>query len=240
MSEREHGSLDALKVYLVGEPHFDKALKRVCETLNVDHAVYHQASQMSAGMAIPFVRVTYSADWIRRYMLQNYIETDPVLNLGLTARKPFFWSDLKREMVEKRSFFEEARAYGVGNCGYTYPIQDKAGRRALFTVNAEGDPEAFRERFEAIADEFAEISMIFHAKALAELGFDADITPLSPREIECLTWMARGKDAAGAAEILSISQHTVRDYLKSARAKLGCSTIAQAVFEATRLNLIKP
>lgn len=240
MSEREKGSLDALKEYLVGEHEFDKALKKVCEVLDVDHAVYHQASQMSVGMAIPFVRATYSADWIRRYMLQNYIATDPVLNLGLSGRKPFFWSDLRQEMAEQRSFFEEARAYGVGNCGYTFPIADKAGRRALFTVNAEADPDAFRDRFAAIAADFAEISMIFHGKALAELGIDVEFPPLSPREIECLVWMARGKDAAGVAEILSISQHTVRDYLKSARAKLGCSTIAQAVFEATRLNLIRP
>ena len=75
-------------------------------------------------------------------------------------------------------------------------------------------------------------------KALLHLHSEDRRPPLSPREIECLSWTAQGKDASTISEILEISEHTVRDYLKSAKYKLSCGTIAQAVFEATKLRLI--
>ena len=38
--------------------------------------------------------------------------------------------------------------------------------------------------------------------------------------------------------ILGISEHTVRDYCKSAKYKFGCATIIQAVHEATKQRLL--
>ena len=81
---------------------------------------------------------------------------------------------------------------------------------------------------------------MFHRRALVELYKGENIPSLSPRELECLSWTTQGKDANTIAAILEISEYTVRDYLKSARQKLGCATIAQAVYQATRLRLINP
>jgi DNA-binding CsgD family transcriptional regulator len=56
--------------------------------------------------------------------------------------------------------------------------------------------------------------------------------------VECLRWVARGKDATEIAAILNISPHTTRDYLKSAHYKLDCVSSAQAVTKAIRLGLL--
>lgn len=195
---------------------------------------------MNPNLEFPFVRATYGGEWIRRYVLKNYIDLDPVLERGLGASEPFYWADVPRETRPVQEFFADAMAHGVGNCGYTVPIADKNGRRAMFTVNDEWDAADFAAKLAPAERSLRDVALVLHRKALIEAGVDDDPPALSPREIECLIWTARGKDANTVAEILDISEHTVRDYLKSAKSKLGCSTIAQAVFEATRLNLIRP
>lgn len=61
---------------------------------------------------------------------------------------------------------------------------------------------------------------------------------LLPREIECLHWIAKGKKAVEIAIILSIELHTVQYYLRNMRLKLGCCTVAQAVYVGIKSGLI--
>ena len=69
--------------------------------------------------------------------------------------------------------------------------------------------------------------------------FGEDRPHLLPmRELECLRWIARGKDLSEIAIILNISPHTARYYLKSARFKLDCVTSAQAVSKAVTSGLL--
>ena len=63
---------------------------------------------------------------------------------------------------------------------------------------------------------------------------------LNPREIETLTWAARGKTSGEIATILGLAARTVDFHLDNARAKLGVSTRIQAVVEATRGKIIDP
>jgi DNA-binding CsgD family transcriptional regulator len=51
-------------------------------------------------------------------------------------------------------------------------------------------------------------------------------------------WTAKGKAHTDIAVILGLSEHTIRGYLKDARMKLDCVTLAQAVSKASALGLI--
>jgi DNA-binding CsgD family transcriptional regulator len=64
------------------------------------------------------------------------------------------------------------------------------------------------------------------------------IPHLTARELDCLRWIALGKDTTEIAVLLNISSHTARDHLKSVRQKLGCTTTAQAVTKAVCLGLL--
>ncbi|MGY8639162.1 helix-turn-helix transcriptional regulator [Bradyrhizobium sp. 14AA] len=72
------------------------------------------------------------------------------------------------------------------------------------------------------------LAMFFHAHAKGMLEADCTVggVPLSPRELECLEWSARGKSAWEIGKILGISPGFHRD---NARAKLGVRTVRQAV-----------
>lgn len=238
MKEKTAERFDELLLRVVDEPDIEQALRVSCGALGVDHMVYHLAHNISLPIDSPFVRTTYSPEWIARYLLNNYVEDDPVVQRGFQSSLPFHWSDLKIETPVQQTIFMEALAHGVGQLGYSIPITDKAGRRALFSLNHSGDPVAWMRLIDQNAALLAELGQILHRKALLHLHAEDRRPPLSPRELECLNWTAQGKDASTIAEILEISDHTVRDYLKSAKYKLGCGTIAQAVYEATRLRLI--
>jgi DNA-binding response OmpR family regulator len=63
---------------------------------------------------------------------------------------------------------------------------------------------------------------------------------LNDREIETLTWAARGKTSAEIAQMLSLSKRTVDFHIDNARTKLGVSTRIQAAVKAATGGLIEP
>jgi len=62
---------------------------------------------------------------------------------------------------------------------------------------------------------------------------------LTDREIETLTWVARGKTSSEIAEILGLTKRTVDFHSDSARAKLGVATRTEAAIKAMTGRLIK-
>lgn len=63
---------------------------------------------------------------------------------------------------------------------------------------------------------------------------------LRQRELETLTWAARGKTSAEIATILGLTKRTVDFHIDKARGKLGVATRTQAVMKATTGRLIIP
>lgn len=66
----------------------------------------------------------------------------------------------------------------------------------------------------------------------------APIPHPTSRELECLTWAARGKTAWETGRILSISESAVKKHLGSAAAKLGACTGGHAIALALSRALI--
>jgi DNA-binding response OmpR family regulator len=62
---------------------------------------------------------------------------------------------------------------------------------------------------------------------------------LGAREIETLTWAARGKTFAEIGQILGLSRRTVEFHLDNARRKLGVPTRTQALIKAAVGQLIE-
>ena len=65
-------------------------------------------------------------------------------------------------------------------------------------------------------------------------------TTLGKREVETLTWAARGKTSAEIAQILGLSKRTVDFHIDNARSKLGVATRIQAAIKAATAQLIEP
>lgn len=63
---------------------------------------------------------------------------------------------------------------------------------------------------------------------------------LNEREVEVLTWSARGKTSTEIGQILGLTKRTVDFHIDNAREKLGASTRTEAAIKAATGRLIEP
>jgi DNA-binding NarL/FixJ family response regulator len=63
---------------------------------------------------------------------------------------------------------------------------------------------------------------------------------LNDREVEVLTWVARGKTSMEIAQILGLTKRTIDFHTDNARTKLGAATRTEAVIKAANARLIEP
>jgi DNA-binding NarL/FixJ family response regulator len=75
---------------------------------------------------------------------------------------------------------------------------------------------------------------------VARSGLWPKTVDLNDREIEILTWIARGKTSADIAQILGLSKRTIDFHTDNARGKLGAATRTEAAIKAASGRLIEP
>ncbi len=218
-------------------PDVEAAILGIRDTLAVDHLVYH-SSRVGLSPAIePYIRLTYPAAWVKRYLQMGYVNVDPVLREGFLRTLPFDWSELTVSSAAEAKMLGDALAHGVGPHGLSIPVRNKRGHRALFSVSSSGPVEQWNRFRTNSLSGLIEIGYRLHKRVVEEeLGESAP--HLTPRELECLFWISEGKEASDIAVILNLSTYTVRDYLKSARYKLDSVNSTQAVSVAVKLGLL--
>ncbi|MBM1689096.1 helix-turn-helix transcriptional regulator [Sulfitobacter geojensis] len=218
---------------LVGLQEATEALQ---QNLEVDHIAYHWVD--SAGDQ--YGCGTYSVAWQQRYIDQNYLRIDPVV-IGCFQRfHPVDWKQLDWSSKAVRAFQLEAIEYGLGNQGYSIPVRGPNGQFALFTINHSCDDDAWAIFTQKHRRELILIAHFLNEKALEfEPGRTPDVgQALSPREVDAMTLLAIGYNRAQVADSLSISEHTLRVYIESARFKLGALNTTHAVARALSRGLI--
>jgi DNA-binding CsgD family transcriptional regulator len=202
----------------------------------VNHVVYHWVN--SAGEQ--YGCGTYDDVWVDRYLEKGYLRVDPVIQGCYQKFHPIDWKRLDWSSKAARTFLKDATAHGVGNQGFSVPIRGPNGQYALFTVSHVCSDEEWEDFTRANRRDLILIAHCFNQKALE---FEPDRAPdhgqaLSPRETEAMTMLAIGLSRAQAADKLSISEHTLRVYVESARFKLGALNTTHAVARALSRGLI--
>ena len=118
--------------------------------------------------------------------------------------------------------------------GYCVPVYSVTAQRYVviyFTHRREG-----MRRYAELVLETIEL--------FDELVADGEITLEEPRcalnrcELDCLAWSAQGKSVPEVAQLLSLSEHSIRLYFKAVVTKLNTNTVAEAVYKATHLGLL--
>lgn len=75
---------------------------------------------------------------------------------------------------------------------------------------------------------------------VARTGLWPKTVALNDREVDVLTWAARGKTSAEIAKIMELTKRTVDFHIDNARTKLGAATRTEAVLKAATGRLIDP
>lgn len=181
----------------------------------------------------------YPEEWQRTYLENGYSAIDPIVTKAVRTMAPFSWSpeDGKGRGSKGRRFFAEADTYGIRS-GLTIPIRSSFGRTAMLTMASGRARADFAELGDVGRAITAVASVQMRLNILAARASLAARIVLSPRESACLSWASRGNTMSEIAQILGISERSVRFYLETAREKLGARNVAHAVRLAVEKNLI--
>lgn len=142
----------------------------------------------------------------------------------------------------QRNTLADYRDCGAG--AVTVPVHRPGGKTGYVSWFSHGEAR-LRERHQATWRELLLISQAFiaHADALETAArrsnAKAAADTLSPRELECLSWVAKGKTDEEVGLILERSRETVHFHLGKAMKKLGASNRTHAVAIACSLGLIR-
>ncbi|HDR9173035.1 TPA: LuxR family transcriptional regulator [Burkholderia vietnamiensis] len=171
----------------------------------------------------------YPNNWVQHYLQHDYGLVDPVHRAAFTSSGPYRWGDIADLNHAERHVLVEAGDAGLKN-GLSIPIREVGGSVLLINLSGRSSPinaETSRQLASVISTLFRlELDRFAppHPKVLVEL---------SPRQRECLTWVAQGKTSPDISMILGVSRHTVEYHIAEAMKVLNVnSRIAAAVIAA--------
>ncbi|WP_409432548.1 autoinducer binding domain-containing protein [Litorimonas sp. RW-G-Af-16] len=174
--------------------------------------------------------------FILRYLQKRYIYVDPVIAHLARTNRPYRWRDSYTDLTQEQIIqTEDARAHGL--CfGILLPISTRRGRQAIVSIGRETD-------FDLSAADMFEIEL------LCCVTFDVidrhlgeatvDVPKISVKEHEILDLVAKGKTNWEIGQIMSISEYSVRDYLKSLSDRFETSNRTHTVVRAIQLGLLR-
>jgi DNA-binding CsgD family transcriptional regulator len=193
-----------------------------------------------------FIISNYPKKWLTHYFREKYQQIDPVLNQALPILGAVDWSQItgSDDLTRKQNrLLVEARDAGLTD-GVTFPILTDLGEAVAISLVPDKALIHGRDITSALPIIHL-LSQCFHQKARKVLlgrslqeGTTRRKSLLSPREIEVLTWIARGKTAWEIAQILNISQKSVDFYTDTAKHKLYAMNRTHAVTKAIMLGLV--
>lgn len=211
-------------------------VEQIRDVYGVENVVYHAIDSVGD----QFAALTYDPKWEPRYREQGYVRTDPVVQGALRRFQPLDWKRLDWSDKASREMFAEFFSLGMGNQGYTVPIRGPRGQFAMFSVNDNASDESWAKFTREYARDMLLVSHYLHQTA-SEIVQPEDWAPtreLSPRERDALALLGSGMARGRVAERLTISEHTLRVYIDTARAKLGALNTAHAIALAQKYGLI--
>jgi len=176
---------------------------------------------------------TYPTSWTDHYFAQGYDALDPVFTVAHAREEPFHWgkdvATLEQNKAQKK-LFDEAAAFGIRN-GLTFPLACRSRSFAALTVVADEKPSTFKRRIENPLPLLQFMAIAFHSAVRQKpcITHAVNGVPLTPRELECLQWTARGKNAWEIGCIIGVRPCTVTFHLENAKQKLGVRSLYQAV-----------
>ena len=218
---------------------------KACEMFGFDQFLY--GSRVPTSFVRPQLIIIsgYSDDWWNHYNEQDYFKNDPILEYSTQNILPLQWHTLSDEYLERkisRQIMNECADFGM-QTGLSFPVHTPSGEFAILSFTTEQDPKFSSRDMSYATPHLMTLANYIHEAVMrifrTHPGNDTNIE-LTKREKECLLWAAEGKTSDETAEIIHISESTVRFHLNNAARKLNVHNRRHAIARAICLGLIKP
>lgn len=198
----------------------------------------------NAPQAVPFLHHTYSREW-ETIGSSQLLEDDATVDLLLAGMViPLEWNPsdtalFRSQMTPaQRALWDAEQDIGLIN-GVTIPLSVGTGFSGLgFHHDSTGDNHNFRKDWYRYGKEIIKAA---HAlDDLIRIQNPNSIIKLTPREIDCLSWLSMGYRPAEISFRMKISEKTFEKYVQGAKFKLRARTRDHAVVRAISLKIIEP
>jgi len=185
---------------------------------------------------------TFPDAWVHDYNGQFGSWESPVAIFSRHRTTPFLWQDSATKLNNDKNlsaFLALAKRHNIHD-GVCFPIHGAGSEWGMLNI----------ARSQKVQDDILDSIRILQLYALSvheavkranacHLKENAKQNILSPRECECLNWIAAGKTAWETAKIIGVTESTVSFHVRNTITKLNVNNRAQAVAVAMALSLIK-
>ncbi len=183
------------------------------------------------------------------YKTRQFYRCDPIFQACMETSMPIIWSC---EYEPKFGTFKWGKSGFVTELrntlikmrmphGIAVPIHLPHDGIALVGMVSNATVDEFKRLAPACRDAAMLLAHHFHNHAATLLKahmIPKDEARLTGRELECLTWAAKGKTSQEIADILGLAEITVRFHLSNASRKLAAVNRVQTVAKAISIGLI--
>jgi len=217
----------------------EEALENVASAMHLKHISYVQFAAHSDRRIISTI-VTYPTDWQIRYAQQCYFRIDPVITIGCERVTPFDWDEIKTIDSGAAAFFEDALTFGIGRNGVSVPVRNRAGGFALASFTSDRSKEEWAEFKKENMTILQSVAAIIDSAASFTRKTPPFPATLSKNEKRYLGLFAAKQNVNDIAEEVGVSPGIVKLYLDTARHKLRCLSVTQAISIAIATESISP
>ena len=183
----------------------------------------------------PFVFLSPGTPALDNYIRDGFFANDPVMERARLTNRPFRWREVYSDMdAQQARTVELFREFGLSH-GFCVPIDRTRGVAGIASMGRSDDFALTRESRIEI-----EVLSRHLFERLDQLLENPDTKPLSltPRERAVLILVGEGKTNWEIGEILSVSEYSVRDYMRNMSEKLQTTNRTHTVVRAVQLGLI--
>jgi len=202
-------------------------------------------SELIGHKRIPVYLTTVDPKWEEEYILSGFFGSDPIVRAAIARPIPIVSLDLVKHQAlaeAGRLIMNRAHDFSVSKA-LTIPVHAFGGEIGIMSLYSSESGTEFYRCIEAFQHTLHILTVHFHTVVQDVLGERDSVlqkVPLTPRELECLHWTAKGKTAWEAGRIIQISERTVHHHVMSALEKLRVVNKAHAVAKAVSLGLAAP
>ena len=239
MSRHFIGSMSSLW-QAADEQDWGDALFSLAREYGFERTLFAVVPNPAMRFADAYVRTNIADDWCRLYEAEGFVDIDPRVAHCLTQTCPLVWSGALFATASQQRLHDAAKRYGL-DCGVVLPIHGPKGEAGMLCLCAsETTPDALNRHLECHLPTLSLLRDVAFDTAppfFADYA-DAFIPRLTPRECECLKWIAHGKSTWDIAQIVGCSEATVNFHMTNIRSKFGVSSRSAAAIKAVRMGLI--
>ncbi|HTI16499.1 MAG TPA: LuxR family transcriptional regulator [Trinickia sp.] len=216
-------------------------LAEIGRRYDFDYTIFTLLARDGLPISNAFYMSNFSVVWRKIYEQKRYAQIDPILQYCRSQLSLLIWDEKSFVGAEERTLYEQASGYGL-RWGVACPIHGPKHEVGMLCFASRVKSDEARRNVESRLPELGLIRDMAYETSLQHVKqkTNAVVPKLTPRELECLKWMAKGKSSWEISRILSCSQSTVEYFVGNIRNKMGVHKRGQAVMMAVAWGLLDP